>query len=155
MSKLYLKRFKTWDNYQEANIPDGTFFVIVDAGQLGVRKGEVDILTPPNTLHDYKLPEGELVITQNDTISQAIGKLEKHIIDLGDDVQKAKDDAKTAVDALGFLEENSGITDWEKAITQEINLLKNRHCVMSESEFENLPGINPNYIYYIYEDDQQ
>ena len=81
MAKLYLRRFSTLENYQNAVIEDGTFFVIVESGQLGVRKGGLDILTPSNTLHDYKLPDGEVVITQNDTIAEAIAKLEKRIID--------------------------------------------------------------------------
>ena len=68
MAKLYLRRFSTLENYQNAVIEDGTFFVIVESGQLGVRKGELDILTPSNTLRDYKLPEGDVVITSNDTI---------------------------------------------------------------------------------------
>ena len=44
MAKLYLRRFSTLENYQNAVIEDGTFFVIVESGQLGVRKGELDIL---------------------------------------------------------------------------------------------------------------
>lgn len=152
MAKLYLRRFSSLDNYRKADIEDGTFFVIEESGQLGVRKGNLDILTPSNTLFDYPLPEGEMIITQNDTITQAISKLELGLINLADDVQTAKDDSKEAKEALGFLKDDSSHTEWEKAIAGEISFLKNRHQIISESDFENLSGINRGYIYYIYED---
>lgn len=155
MANLYLRRFSTLENYRNADIEDGTFFVIVESGQLGVRKGDLDILTPPETLYDYPIPDGEVIITQNDTITQAFVKLEKRLISLGEDVQIAKSDAKEAKDALGILTDNENYSDWEKAITGEIIFLKERHQVVSESEFEALPGIKPNYIYYIYEDDEK
>ena len=79
MAKLYLRRFSTLENYQNAVIEDGTFFVIVESGQLGVRKGELDILTPSNTLRDYELPEGEVVITQNDTMLKPLLNLKTEI----------------------------------------------------------------------------
>ena len=34
MAKLNLRRFSTLENYQNAVIEDGTFFVIVESGQL-------------------------------------------------------------------------------------------------------------------------
>lgn len=111
MAKLYLRRFSSLDNYRKADIEDGTFFVIEESGQLGVRKGNLDILTPSNTLFDYPLPEGEMIITQNDTITQAISKLELGLINLADDVQTAKDDSKEAKEALGFLKDDSSHTE--------------------------------------------
>ena len=79
MKRLYLRRFSTLENHQNANIVDGTFFVIVESGQLGFRKGKTDVLTPPNTLYDYTFPEGDVIITQNKNITQAFNKLEKII----------------------------------------------------------------------------
>ena len=150
MSKLYLKRFTTLDAYQNTNIPDGTFFIIVESGQLGVRKGDLDILTPPNTLYDYQLPDGEIVITQNDTISQAIGKLEKQIQNLADNAEEAKNKAEDAITAVRNLE-YSGETnpDLEMRVTQ----LESRIEILSESEFESLEGLDQNKIYYIYDND--
>lgn len=54
MAKLCLRRFSTHENYKNAvesnDIQDGTFFIIEESEQLGVRKGEHDILTPDNNL---------------------------------------------------------------------------------------------------------
>ena len=108
MAKLSLRRFSTLENYQNADIVDGTFFVIVESGQLGVRKGEVDVLTPPNTLYDYKLPDGEIVITQNDTIAQAIAKLEKKTNDFADEVEATLNAAEEALDAVRNVQETEG-----------------------------------------------
>lgn len=150
MAKLYLRRFSTLENYQNADIVDGTFFVIVESGQLGVRKGDIDILTPPNTLFDYELPDGDMVITQNDTISQAIGKLERRIQNLGDNAEEALNTANDAITAVKNLE-YTGDTDpdLEARVTQ----LESKIVLMSESEFEALEGIDQNKIYYIYEND--
>ena len=150
MAKLYLRRFSTLENYQNADIVDGTFFVIVESGQLGVRKGEVDVLTPPNTLYDYELPEGEVVITQNDTIAQAIGKLEKRIMDLGDNAEEAVNTANDAMNAVKNLEFNGETNpDHERRLTQ----LESKIVLMSESDFDAMEGLDSNKIYYIYEND--
>lgn len=150
MAKLLLYRFSTLEKYRNAVLEDGTFFVIVESGQLGVRKGDIDILTPPNTLFDYELPEGEVVITQNDTISQAIGKLERRIQNLGDNAEEALNTANDAITAVKNLE-YTGDTDpdLEARVTQ----LESKIVLMSESEFEALEGIDQNKIYYIYEND--
>lgn len=150
MAKLYLRRFSTLENYQKADIVDGTFFVIVESGQLGVRKGEVDILTPPNTLYDYELPEGDVVITQNDTIAQAIGKLEKRIMDLGDHAEEAINTANDAMTAVRNLEYNGEANpDYEGRLAT----LESRIVLMSESAFEGMDGLDSNKIYYVYEND--
>lgn len=152
MSKLYLKRFANWDLYQNTEIPDGTFFVIVDSGQLGVRKGDVDILTPPKTLKDYKLPDGDLVITQNDTISQAIAKLEKQIMNYADTSAEAINTANDAIVAVRNLEyTGEDNPDHEARLVQ----LESKIILMSESEFEaqQTDGLDPNKVYYIYDND--
>lgn len=150
MAKLYLRRFSTLENYQNAVIEDGTFFVIVESGQLGVRKGELDILTPSNTLRDYKLPEGEVVITQNDTIAQAIAKLEKRIIDFSDNAETAINTANDAIEAVRNLDFNGEINpDHESRIVA----LENQIEIISEEEFEAKEGFDRNRIYYIYEND--
>lgn len=150
MAKLYLRRFSTLENYQNADIVDGTFFVIVESGQLGVRKGEVDILTPPNTLYDYELPEGDVVITQNDTIAEAIAKLEKRIIDFSDNVEGAVNTANDAMEAVRNLDFNGEVNpDHESRIVA----LENQIEILSEEEFEAKEGFDRNRIYYIYEND--
>lgn len=152
MSKLYLKRFANWDLYQETEIPDGTFFVIVDSGQLGVRKGEVDVLTPPNTLKDYKLPEGELVITQHDTIAQAIAKLDKQIMNYADTSAEAINKANAAIKAVSNLEYNGEDNpDHEARLIQ----LESKIVLISESDFEaqQTDGLDPTKVYYIYDND--
>lgn len=150
MAKLYLRRFSTLENYQNAVIEDGTFFVIVESGQLGVRKGELDILTPSNTLRDYKLPDGEIIITSNDTIAEAIAKLEKRIIDFSDDIESAVNTANVAIEAVKNLEFNGGGNpDYESRIVA----LENQIEVISEEEFEVKEGFDRNRIYYIYEND--
>lgn len=150
MAKLYLRRFSTLENYQNAVIEDGTFFVIVESGQLGVRKGELDILTPSNTLRDYQLPEGDVVITQNDTIAEAIAKLEKRIIDFADNVEAAVNTSNNAMEAVRNLEFNGEINpDHETRIVA----LENQIEIISEEEFEAKEGFDRNRIYYIYEND--
>ena len=150
MAKLYLRRFSTLENYQNAVIEDGTFFVIVESGQLGVRKGELDILTPSNTLRDYKLPEGEVVITQNDTIAQAIAKLERRLNNFGDNIEAAVNTANNAIDAVRNLDFNGEVNpDHESRIVA----LENQIEVLSEEEFEAKDGFDRNRIYYIYEND--
>lgn len=150
MAKLYLKRFSTWEAYQESNILDGTFFVIVESGQLGVRKGEIDILTPPKTLSDYEmLAEGEAIITQNDTVSQAISKLEKKIVSLADNAEEAKNTAEDALNAVKNLE-YTGDTDPE--LESRVSQLESKTVLISSTEFDALEGIDQNKIYYIYDD---
>ena len=150
MAKLYLRRFSTLENYQNAEIIDGTFFVIEESGQLGVRKGDLDILTPPNTLYNYQLPEGEIVITQNDTIAQAIAKLEKRIIDFSDNIETAINTSNNAMDAVKNLEFNGEVNpDHETRIVA----LENQIEVISEEEFEAKESFDRNRIYYIYEND--
>lgn len=150
MAKLYLRRFSTLENYQNAVIEDGTFFVIVESGQLGVRKGELDILTPSNTLRDYELPEGEIVITQNDTIAEAIAKLEKRIINIADNVESAVNTANNAIDAIRNLDFNGDVNpDHESRIVA----LEQQIEIISEEEFEAKEGFDRNRIYYIYEND--
>lgn len=150
MAKLYLRRFSTLENYQNADIVDGTFFVIVESGQLGVRKGEVDILTPPNTLYDYELPDGEVVITQNDTIAQAIAKLEKRANDFADDVEEALNTANNAIETVRSLEFDG---DVDAQLVADVQELKTRIELISEEAFEAKVGFDRNRIYYIYEND--
>jgi len=150
MAKLYLRRFSTLENYQNAVIEDGTFFVIVESGQLGVRKGELDILTPSNTLRDYKLPDGDIVITQNNTIAEAIAKLEKRIIDFADNIEAAVNTSNDAMEAVRNLEFNGEIDSDHEA---RIMALENRIEIISEEEFEAKEGFDRNRIYYIYEND--
>lgn len=150
MAKLYLRRFSTLENYQNAVIEDGTFFVIVESGQLGVRKGELDILTPSNTLRDYELPEGDVIITQNDTIAEAIAKLEKRIINIADNVESAVNTANDAIEAVRNLDFNGDVNpDHESRIVA----LENQIEIISEEEFEAKEGFDRNRIYYIYEND--
>ena len=150
MAKLYLRRFSTLENYQNADIVDGTFFVIVESGQLGVRKGEVDLLTPPNTLYDYELPDGEVVITQNDTIAQAIAKLEKRANDFADNVEEALNTANNAIETVRSLEFDG---DVDAQLVADVQELKTRIELISEEDFEAKVGFDRNRIYYIYEND--
>lgn len=150
MAKLYLRRFSTLENYQNADIVDGTFFVIVESGQLGVRKGEVDLLTPPNTLYDYELPDGEVIITQNDTIAQAIAKLEKRANDFADDVEEALNTANNAIETVRSLEFDG---DVDAQLVADVQELKTRIELISEEDFEAKVGFDRNRIYYIYEND--
>ena len=150
MAKLYLRRFSTLENYQNAVIEDGTFFVIVESGQLGVRKGELDILTPSNTLRDYELPEGEVIITQNDTIAQAIAKLEQRLNNFGDNIETAINTANNAIDAVKNLEFNG---DYNAELEVRVTTLENKIELISEEDFDALEGYDPNRVYYIYEND--
>ena len=150
MAKLYLRRFSTLENYQNAVIEDGTFFVIIESGQLGVRKGELDILTPPNTLYDYQLPEGEVVITQNDTITQAIAKLEKRANDYADAAEQAINTANDAMATVRLLEYTGEV---DTNLVADVEELKSRIEILSEEQFEAMDGFDKNRIYYIYEND--
>lgn len=150
MAKLYLRRFSTLENYQNAVIEDGTFFVIVESGQLGVRKGGLDILTPCNTLRDYHLPDGEIIITQNDTIAQAIAKLEKRLNNFSDNVEEAINTSNNAIEAIRNLEYNGEVNpDHEERIVA----LEKQIQLISEEEFERMDGFDRNKVYYIYEND--
>lgn len=57
MAKLCLYRFSTIEKYQNAvnnnDIIDGAFFIIEESEQLGVRKGDRDILTPDNSIKEF------------------------------------------------------------------------------------------------------
>ena len=150
MAKLYLRRFSTLENYQNAVIEDGTFFVIIESGQLGVRKGELDILTPPNTFYDYQLPDGEVVITQNDTITQAIAKLEKRANDYADAAEQAINTANDAMATVRSLEYTGGV---DTNLVADVEELKSRIEILSEEQFEAMDGFDKNRIYYIYEND--
>ena len=76
MAQLTLKRFKDVASYTEnktnGSLKDGDLFIIDETRQLGTNCKGNYILTPSNTLHDYVLPQGELVITSHDSISKAI-----------------------------------------------------------------------------------
>ena len=150
MANLYLRRFSTLEKYNNAEIEDGTFFVIVESGQLGVRKGSKDILTPCNTLRDYELPEGEVVITQNDTIASAFSKLVERINRFSDVTEEAVNTANNAIEIVQNLEYDGEINvDHESRIVE----LENRIEIISEDEFEQKIGFDKNRIYYIYEND--
>ena len=117
---------------------------------MGVRKGDLDIITPSNTLRDYQLPEGEVVITSNDTIAEAIAKLEKRINDFSDNAEKAVNTANDAIEAVRNLDFNGEINpDHESRIVA----LENQIEIISEEEFEAKEGFDRNRIYYIYEND--
>ena len=150
MANLYLRRFSTLEKYNNAEIEDGTFFVIVESGQLGVRKGSKDILTPCNTLRDYELPDGEVVITQNDTIASAFSKLVERINRFSDVTEEAVNIANNAIEIVQNLEYDGEINvDHESRIVE----LENRIEIISEDEFEQKIGFDKNRIYYIYEND--
>ena len=150
MANLYLRRFSTLEKYNNAEIEDGTFFVIVESGQLGVRKGSKDILTPCNTLRDYELPDGEVVITQNDTIASAFSKLVERINRFSDVTEEAVNTANNAIEIVQNLEYDGEINvDHESRIVE----LENRIEIISEDEFEQKIGFDKNRIYYIYEND--
>lgn len=57
MAKLCLYRFSTIEKYQNAvnnnDIIDGAFFIIEESEQLGVRKGDRDILTPDKSIKEF------------------------------------------------------------------------------------------------------
>lgn len=150
MAKLNLRRFSTLKNYQNAVLEDGTFFVIVESGQLGVRKGNLDILTPCNTLRDYVLPNGEIIITQNDTIAQAIAKLEKRLNNFSDDVTEAVNTSNNALETVQNLEYNGEVNPNHES---RIVALENKIVLISEAEFSEMVGFDRNKVYYIYEND--
>lgn len=150
MANFLLRRFSTLENYTNAKIEDGTFFVIVESGQLGVRKGDLDILTPSNILYDYELPEGDVIITQNDTIAEAIAKLEQRLNNFSDDVEEAINTSNNAISAIENLDYKGEVNpDHEIRIVA----LENKIEVISEEEFEAMEGFDKNRIYYIYEND--
>lgn len=155
MANLILRRFSTLEKYQNADIADGTFFVIVETGQLGVRKGEgedaIDIISPYHTLNGFTLPEDgeELDLSSNDTLVQAFAKLEKKIMNMADNSQEALETAQTALNAVSNLQ--SGDPDAE--LEARVSILENQIVVKSEEEFEAMDGFNTNTIYYVYEND--
>lgn len=156
MAKIMLKRFKDLTTYNECkdngSIKDGDLFIIDETRQIGTDVKGKFILTPSNTLYDYTLPEGEIVITSNDTISRAIAKLEYR-------VKAAKTLAQTAIDTIGTLEDLENVTDAEAAIIAKIEELENeidnlpKHVALSELAYQSLESIDNDTVYYIYEND--
>lgn len=156
MAQLTLKRFKDVASYTEnktnGSLKDGDLFIIDETRQLGTNCKGNYILTPSNTLHDYVLPQGELVITSHDSISKAIAKLEYRI-------KAAKAMAQTAINTIPALEELENVTDKESAMIARIVELENRieelpkHVYISESAYNQLEAIDQNTVYYIYAND--
>lgn len=156
MAQITLKRFKNIESYSEhkadGKLKDGDLFIINSTRQLGTNCKGNYILTPPNTLYDYTLPNGELVITSNDSISRAIGKLEFRI-------NSAKNLAQTAINTVANLEELENVTDKDAAFMTKIAELEvkfeslPKHVGISELAYNELPEIDQNTVYYIYEND--
>lgn len=156
MARITLKRFKNQEAYlnskSEGTIKDGDLFIIDETRQLGTNCKGNYILTPSNTLRDYALPDGEIVITSHDSISKAIAKLEYR-------VNAAKNLAKTAIDTVANLEELENVSDREAALMAKITELENRienlpkHVCLSELAYANLDEIDQNTVYYIYAND--
>lgn len=160
-TKMILQRYKSFNDYAsvEANLGDGTFFIIAETGQFGAiidkrDKGDENarwtVLTPPATLKDFDIPDGDLVISSKDTINEAVFKLAQHVQTIGDNTTLALDKADMAINVVTKYE---GDVDGNMALA--IEELKKQTCVVSEEEFErkSLEGLNPNVIYYIYEND--
>lgn len=158
MAQITLKRFKNLETYlnskSEGTIKDGDLFIISDTKQLGTNCKGNYILTPSNTLQDYVLPDGEIVITSHDSISRAIAKLEYR-------VNAAKILAETAINTVSNLEELENVTDTEAALLARITDLENRienlpkHVCLSETAYSSLEseGIDQNTVYFIYAND--
>lgn len=156
MAQITLKRFKDVATYTEnrtnGSLKDGDLFIIDETRQLGTNCKGNFILTPSNTLMDYTLPDGELVITSNDSISRAIAKLEYR-------VKVAKNLANTAINTVNALEELENVTDTEAALLAKIVALENqianlpKHTLISEVAYNALPEIDQNTVYYIYTND--
>ena len=159
MANLYLRRFRTLEKYQNADIVDGTFFVIMETGQLGVRKGEgenaIDVLTPlhiPILGEEYTLlKDDDLIITQNTTIAKAVAKLEERIKNMADSAEEAINIAKEAKDAIDRLNYNGETINAD--LVNDIQELKEKIVILSEEEFESKVGFDRNRVYYIYEND--
>lgn len=150
MAKLHLRRFSTFENYQNAILEEGTFFIIIESGQLGVRSGEVDILTPTNYLKGYQLPEEDSVVTENDTIIQAIAKLDKRYSVCNDNAAEALSNSNNALESIRNLEYTGDANpDHEVRITT----LENKIELISEEDFDTMEGFDKNKIYYVYEND--
>lgn len=153
MAQITLRRFKTLDIYnskkEDGVIKDGDFFIIDSTQQFGTNYKGNYILSPSNILYDYKLPEGEVIITTSDTISEAFNKLESYIKDSNKNIAKVDIKAQTALDTLSELGSLENVSDVETYILTT----RREDIVMSESEFDSLDVIKQNAIYYIYEDD--
>lgn len=155
MAELRLRRFSTIVKYEEFRyeILDGDFFIIDETEQLGVNyKGRI-FLTPSDILHGYALPEGEIVITERDTIKEAIGKLEKHINDTDSDIAVAISKADSAYSAVEEFK-NFDVSDSDAALLAlagRIRALEDRDVVISAKDYAALEAIDVNKIYYIYE----
>lgn len=156
MARINLKRFKNNENYinskTEGLIKDGDLFIIDETKQIGTNCKGSYILTPSETLIDYTLPDGELVITSNDSISKAISKLEYR-------VKAAKELATTAMNTAANLEELENVTDTEAALMAKIVELETKleslpkHVAISEFAYSELDEIDQNTVYYIYAND--
>lgn len=156
MARISLKRFKNLDTYlsnkSEGLIKDGDLFIIDNTRQIGTNCKGNYILTPSNSLIDYKLPDGELVITSNDSISRAIAKLEYR-------VKAVKNLATTALNTAVNLEELENVTDTEAALLAKITELETqlnslpKHVAISEFAYSELDEVDQNTVYYIYAND--
>lgn len=156
MAKLTLKRFKDKAAYTEnktnGSLKDGDLFIIDETRQLGTNCKGNYILTPSNTLSDYTLPNGELVITSHDSISRAIAKLEYR-------VNLVKSLAQNAIDSVTSLGDLENVTDKEAALLTKIVELENKldnlpkHVHLSETAYNELENIDQNTVYYIYAND--
>lgn len=155
MAELRLKRFPTVSKYEanRVDIEDGDFFIIDETEQLGTNYRGSIFLTPSNILHGYSLPEGEVIITSRDSISKAIGKLEKHVnntdLNVGEAIVKSED-AYAAFEEI----KNLPIDDSDAALSARISALEQRDIVISEEEFSALEAagkVLEDKIYYIYE----
>lgn len=156
MARISLKRFKNLETYlnnrSEGLIKDGDLFIIDDTRQIGTNCKGNYILTPSNSLVDYTLPNGELVITSHDSISRAIAKLEYR-------VNIAKNLATTALNTAVNLEDLENVTDTEAALLAKITELETQlnslpqHVAISETAYSELDEIDQNTVYYIYAND--
>ena len=147
-TKLSLLRFSTLEGYSKAAaitdpnekgyIADGTFFVIVETKQLGVRKGTLDILTPSGDI-DW----------QGESLKEALNKFEEKIISASDHAEQA---LNASNEVRNVIEQYSTGVDYLN-LASEIETLKNKIVILSEEDFENKEGLDPTKIYYIYEND--
>lgn len=157
-TKIILQRFKSFDDYSsiENNLEDGTFFIIAETGQFGavIHKGASrwNILSPPNTFKDFDIPDGELVISSRDSINEAVYKLAQFMQTIGDNTAIALDTANIALNTVKSFEYNG---DVDAKLVSDVEELKSKHVLISEKDFaeKSLEGLNPNVIYYIYEND--
>jgi hypothetical protein len=55
--------------------------------------------------------------------------------------------------AFNLIKEFEYTDSWDTTLIEKVNNIESRIQVCSEDVFEQLPGYNPNTIYYIYEND--